>query len=130
MRKAFTLVEVLIVLVVIAILAAFIVPGYGTIKKRAEYRETTGLLNLVRAGAKYYDLKYGINHLAGGGTAAWPAMRVDEPTDAKLTYAIVAGPALEIRNPAGQLLYTYTLPDGPGVKTGHADTSYLPADLP
>lgn len=129
MKKAFTLVETLMVLVILGILSAFLLPGYEKIKKRAEYRETTGLLNLVRAGAKYYDLKYGINHLSAGGTAAWPAMRVNEPTDAKLTYVIVAGPALEIRNPNGNLLYTYTLPDGPGVQTGHPDTSYLPADL-
>jgi prepilin-type N-terminal cleavage/methylation domain-containing protein len=130
MKKAFTLVEILIVIVVLGILAAFLLPGYGNIRKRAEYREASGLLNLVRAGAKYYDLKYGINHLALGGAGAWDAMRVDEPSTAHLTYNIIAGPELEIRSPDGNVLYTYRLPDGPGVTTADPDTAYLPGDLP
>ena len=131
MKKAFTLIELLIVLVILAIITAFVLPGYGNIRRRAEYREASSLLNLVRAGAKYYDLKYGISHLALGGVAAWPAMRVDDPSSsAHLTYDIIAGPALQVSNPDGDVLYTYTLPDGPGALTADADTAFLPADLP
>ncbi|MFA5069304.1 MAG: prepilin-type N-terminal cleavage/methylation domain-containing protein [Candidatus Omnitrophota bacterium] len=129
MKKAFTLIEVLIVVFIVGILAVASLPAYGKLKKTIEYKETSGILDLVRAGAKYYDLKYGIGGLPVAG--AWDYLKISQPAGSKLIYQIVSGPKLEICNSSGAWLYRYTLPNGPSEKnTGHDDFQYLPSDLP
>jgi prepilin-type N-terminal cleavage/methylation domain-containing protein len=132
MKRGFTLIEMLTVVIVLSILATVSLPIYNRVKKRIEYRETSGVLELVRAGAKYYDLKYGISVLSSGDPA-WTQLKVDKPAWLNLVYSIEdsAGTKyMRIRNKNNNLLYSYRLPDGPGSKTAHADTAYLPADLP
>jgi prepilin-type N-terminal cleavage/methylation domain-containing protein len=130
MKKAFTTIEVLVVVVILGILVSIAIPGYSRLKKSTEYREALGFLELVRAGAKYYDLKYGISGLPTG-TGAWTALKIDEPAGPQLNYAIISGPRLEIQNQTGAWLYRYNLVNGTTQKrTGHADYQYLPKDLP
>ena len=130
MKKAFTTIELIIVMVILGIIASVALPGYSRIKKRMEYKEASGILELVRAGAKYYDLKYGIAALDPTAGPLWTHLKIDDPPAANLGYAIVAGPDLQISNTGGDVLYTYTLPDGPGATTAEEDAAYLPADLP
>ena len=135
MKKAFTTIEIMIVMVILAIIASIALPGYVEFKKRIEYKEASGILELVRAGAKYYDLKYGIAALDPTAGPLWTHLKVDDPSSAHLVYSIVTGPAagesdLQISNTDGDVLYTYTLPDGPGATTAEPDVAYLPTDLP
>jgi prepilin-type N-terminal cleavage/methylation domain-containing protein len=128
-KKAFTLLETLIVIIILTIVVLAFMPTYSRLKKSMEYKEASSLLELVRAGAKYYDVKYGIGHLVGGA-GAWDTIKVERPTGGKLDYDIAAGPKLQIKKKDGTTLYVYDLPDGPGTPTADPDASYLPDDLP
>ncbi len=130
MKKAFTMIEILVVLLILGILISISIPGYSRLKKRTEYKEASGILELVRAGAKYYDLKYGVSGLPTG-SSAWAALKIDEPAGPQLTYEVVTGPKLEIKNKGGDWLYRYHLETGAVERnTGHDDYAYLPGDLP
>ena len=58
-RKGYTLTEMLVVLVIIAILAALAWPNYKTIKEKALNREAKASLALIRAAEKIYRLEQG-----------------------------------------------------------------------
>ena len=132
MKRAFTLVEVLTVVIILTILVVIALPNYSRLKKRIEYRETAGIVKLVQAGAKYYDLRYGIASLPSGDDV-WAYLKVDRPFGANLIYTIEDESGtkyLRIKNADNDLLYSYQLPNGPGTKTEHEDIQYLPDDLP
>jgi prepilin-type N-terminal cleavage/methylation domain-containing protein len=129
-KNSFTLIEVLVAVIVVSILVAIVLPNYGNLKKRIEYKEASGILQLVRAGAKYYDLKHGIGGMPTGG-GAWTALRIDPPSGPQLDYVIIAGPTLEIRKRDGTWLYRYNLSTGGTSRNiGEPDIVYLPSDLP
>ena len=133
MKRAFTITEVLITVVIISIIAAIGVPAYNNLKKRIEYKEALGVTELVRAAASYYFMKYGSFSSLGSGDAAWVDLKINKPEVNKLNYEIadVTGTKyLRIKNAGNDLLYSYQLPNGPGTKEAHADTAYLPDDLP
>jgi prepilin-type N-terminal cleavage/methylation domain-containing protein len=132
MKRGFTLIEMLTVIIILSILGTVSLPIYNRVKTRIEYREASGVLELVRAGAKYYDLKYGISGLSSGDPG-WVQLKVDKPTGLNLIYSIEAAAGIRymrIRNKNNDLLYSYQLPNGPGSRTAHADTANLPSDLP
>ena len=58
-RRAFTLVEMLVVIAVIAILAAIIFPAFGTIKRRAAVQKAQTELKLVASAITNYKQQYG-----------------------------------------------------------------------
>ncbi len=134
MKKAYTLTEIIAVIVILAILAAVSVPMYNKIIKRSSFKEVSTIVNLVKAGAKYYDLRYDMSIFeANDNIEPWVNLRVDKPsgTGTKLTYVITGGtdPVLQVSYD-GNLLYTYDLKDGTGTTTADPDTAYLPGDLP
>lgn len=60
-RKAFTLIEVAIVVVVIGILAAVAIPSFLTYRKRAKTTEPlNNLAVLYKGAASYYDLSFSV----------------------------------------------------------------------
>ncbi len=133
MKKGFTLVELLIAIIILSILAAVSLPVYNKIIKRTGFKEVTNIVGLIRAGAKYYNLKYGVGVLAANETA-WGALKLDKPTDSgtNLIYVITSAdgdPALQVFY-KGNMLYQYNLKTGIGINTGVPDAAYLPADLP
>ncbi len=79
-RKGFTIVELLIVIVVIAILAAISVVAYNGIQKRAKYSAIAATLQAYEKGFKLYEAAHGeFPHTAGyvysclGKTSNYPA---------------------------------------------------------
>lgn len=132
MKKGYTLIDVLIVVVVLGVLATIAIPAYRMIIRRAELKEVKNTVELARAGAKYYDLKHGISGLTTPGSLS--TLKVDVPDDSECTYTIVDGGGgirrLEVRRKSDNvLLYDYDLPDGPGSIKSTSDARYL-QDLP
>jgi prepilin-type N-terminal cleavage/methylation domain-containing protein len=58
-RRAFTLVEMLVVIAVIAILAAIIFPAFGNIKRKAAIQKAQTELKLVASAITSYKQQYG-----------------------------------------------------------------------
>jgi len=59
MRKTFSLTELIIVIVVVAILTAFLIPGFRQGRENALNREARAMLKLVQAAEKMYRLEIG-----------------------------------------------------------------------
>jgi len=131
MKKGFTLSELMVVVVILGILAAVSLPMYNKIIKRTGFKEVASIVSLIKAGAKYYDLKYDLSALEGDATT-WDVLKVSEPVDTgtKLTYTMTGGmdPVLQVSY-GGKTIYTYDLREGTGTKSG-TDSIYLPDDLP
>ena len=131
-QKSFTLIEIMVVVIIFGILAVISLPMYNKIIKRTGFKEVASIVSLVRAGAKYYDLKYDLTLFDTAADNPWDVLKVDEPVDtgANLTYTITGGttPVLQVSYDS-TTIYTYDLNAGTGTKSG-ADSAYLPADLP
>ncbi len=59
MKKAYTLIEILVVLVIIGTLAALAWPNYMAIKEKTLNREAKASLALIRAAEKIYRMEQG-----------------------------------------------------------------------
>lgn len=70
--SAFTLIEIIVVLVLIAILAAVAIPRFHSMTDRAAESSIRGTLGNVRSAISMWRS----NGLASGGSAAWPAHAV------------------------------------------------------
>jgi len=130
-KKGFTVIEIMVVVIILGILAAISLPMYNKIIKRTGFKEVASIVSLVRAGAKYYDLKYDLSALQGNATT-WDVLKVDPPSGsgAGLSYTMTGGtsPVLQVTYD-GNTIYTYDLNAGTGTTAG-ADSAYLPSDLP
>ncbi len=66
MRKAFSLVELLLVVVIIGIMAAFFMPGFSKTIKRAKASDSIANLSLVCGANAIYKSKNGYNFAPSG----------------------------------------------------------------
>ena len=70
-RKAFTLVEILIVVVILGILAAIVIPQFTSASTEARENSTRSQLQTLRSQIELYKLQHGdaVPNLVGGGAA-------------------------------------------------------------
>ncbi|MBU0547290.1 MAG: type II secretion system GspH family protein [Candidatus Omnitrophica bacterium] len=92
-KKSFTLIELLIVVVIIGILAALALPGFGTSKERVLDREAKANLALIQAAEKIYRMESSFYYPSSGSTSVIADintnLRVNLPTGASSwTYAV------------------------------------------
>ncbi|MFH1645298.1 MAG: type II secretion system protein [Candidatus Omnitrophota bacterium] len=151
-KKAFTLVDLLIVSIVLGIISSMGWPIYNKIAKKMRFKEVKIMVDLVISGAKVYDMKCGIAELLNYSEEdAWDEIDVVMPvgrewscsyriadaddsgvTDGNIEFYIYSDP--ERDGSKTTLLYTYTLPYGGGVNdganAGNTDAAYLPVGLP
>ena len=71
-RSAFTLVEIMIVVAIIAMLAAIAVPNFLRARKRAQATRILEDLRMLDAAVDQYAIE---NNKAGGDTIIWPGVQ-------------------------------------------------------
>jgi prepilin-type N-terminal cleavage/methylation domain-containing protein len=139
-RNAFTLLEVIIVVVILAILVSIAIPNMKKFITRAQLKEVGSMVELIKSGAKYYDLKYGLNLFSTSGDP-WINLKLEQlATVPGLTYTFgTSGSGI---NTSKYIIawkdsteiyryYFYGPQEGTGQKnSSHPDVNSLPADLP
>lgn len=87
-RAAFTLMELLMVVIIVGILATMALPGFARSTERARQRQAWDMLQTIYAGEQVY---FSVNNKY---TAAWTSIYMDNPSTASATYTIsvIAGP--------------------------------------
>ncbi len=79
-KKGFTLTEILIVVVIIALLAVLALPMFVKTIEKAKVGEAISNLNLIRAGQKIYFLEEGYF------SDTIDALKIEDPNDASSRY--------------------------------------------
>ena len=92
-KKSFTLIELLVVIIIIGILAALALPGFGVSKERVLDKEAKANLALIQAAEKIYKMEAGFYYPSTG------------------TDSVVAtiNEFLRVNLPTGALSWTYTV---------------------
>jgi len=67
-ERAFTLLELLYVMIMIAVLASIVIPKFNKTVARSKFGEIKTIVELIAASAAYFDARNGLDTiLAGGG---------------------------------------------------------------
>ena len=69
-KKSFTLAEVLVVLIIVAILAALALPNFGAVKEKSLDREAKASLALIQAAEKIYKMETAVYYSSSGANTA------------------------------------------------------------
>ena len=80
-RKGFTLVEILIVVIILGILAAIVIPQFTNASQEARENSTSSLLQTIRAQMELYKLQHG---------DLWPTTS-GNPTASEFAWASMTG---------------------------------------
>ena len=107
MKKGFTLLELIVVIIIVGLLAALAVPQYFKVTERARAAEGVSLLNLIRAS----QIRYKTEKVAYATTVA--SLDVDYTTPKYFTVNDPLGTAAEVgkvtRNATQQSYGAYVL---------------------
>ena len=105
LRRAFTLMELLFVIIILAILVTIALPGFGRTTERAQQRQAWDMLQTIYAGEQVFfsvnnrfcdPTINGTQGAAGTscdrtqspGTATWAKIYVDDPTTTTASYTV------------------------------------------
>ena len=110
-QSGFTIVELLIVIVVIAILAAITIVAYTGIQERAKESQTVSMLNAYVKGVNLYYRTYGdtlpvANTACFDGTACWGGVSATDGATLRAELAKVMGTLPEVPSGVVTLLIT------------------------
>lgn len=108
--RSLTLLELIIVVVIVAVIASFAIPGYMGVRQRAEGRGSSTLLKLIHAAEKVRHLESGLYIACAGYGVCNPALDLDLPDDG-WTYGVacVGGCANNFSATAAKGGCTYTM---------------------
>ena len=102
LAKGFTLVEILIVVIILGILAAIVVPQFGSASENARKKSVTSQLQTMRSQVELYKLEHRDQFPTDGGSVAndWEWDRLTGTTDIDGAAGSDFGPYLqaEMRN--------------------------------
>jgi general secretion pathway protein G len=75
-RNAFTLIEILIVVIILGILAAIVIPQFGTASNDAKQSSVVSTVQSVRSQLELYNLNHGSSYpnLNGAAPQGWAAL--------------------------------------------------------
>lgn len=94
--RGFTLLELLITVVIIAILAAVAIPQYNRAVQRSYWRTARDLLQAIYSGEQVYEAANGSYVDADACAPAWRCIYMDDPNTATIpvtyTVAVVGAP--------------------------------------
>jgi len=114
-KNCFTLIELLVVIIIIAILAALAMPGFGTAKERTLDKEAKANLALIQAAEKIYRMEAGVYYPTSGSesnvTNINTNLRVSLPTAGQSWNYLVNTGSTQItatRNVSGGRVWTLT----------------------
>ena len=88
MKKGFTLVEILITIVILAVLAAIAIPGFSRSRDKAAESQAVAYLRTIRTGEKMYYAKNAAYIACGDATAIRTNLGV-EVTERYYTFDVV-----------------------------------------
>ena len=93
MTRGYTLSEILIVVVIIAVLASLIIPRFTGQQERGHVAEAVGILSAIRQGETAYHLENKISYMpvdSADCTVGWEDIGVDCPAVGAFTYQVDA----------------------------------------
>ena len=88
--KAFSLMELMIVVVVIAIISTFAIPGYHGVRQRALNDEARSMLSLIRAAERMRELETGAFVGCTDSATCSQALDLELPTASPWVYSVNA----------------------------------------
>jgi prepilin-type N-terminal cleavage/methylation domain-containing protein len=112
-KKSFSLIELIVVVIIIGILAALALPGFGTSKERVLDKEAKANLALIQAAEKIYKMESSFYYPSSGSTSVIADintyLRVSLPTSAlSWTYTVSTSQATASRLPSSSRVWTLT----------------------